>query len=235
MEYRNWSEMILVVEDDKKVAALMSSYFEEEGFETIIAYDGKQASELLKTYSPTFVIMDLMLSKEDACEICRDLRRSSSIPLLILTATKEELECISGLSLGMYDYTIKPFSPQELVERIKAIFRRLSQYPLTGKSIFRCGELTLDSGKRRVTLKGHSVSLTPSEFRLLHALMAAPGRVFSRQELLDQLYPMGDSVVDRVIDVHIGNLRKKIEVDPSNPRCILTVRGAGYQFREHTA
>jgi DNA-binding response OmpR family regulator len=235
MEYRNWSELILIVEDDRKVAALVSNHFEEEGFKTIIAYDGKQALESLKRHSPTFVILDLMLSKEGGCEVCRELRGSTTIPILILTATQEELERISGLSLGVDDYMVKPFSPQKLVERIKAIFRRLNQYPLTEKSILRCGELVLDPGRRRITLKGHSVSVTPSEFRLLHALMAAPGRVFSRQELLDQLYPMGDNVVDRVIDVHIGNLRKKIEVDPSNPRYILTAWGVGYQLKESTA
>lgn len=235
MQQSNWTELILFVEGDKKIAAFVSHCFKEEGFETIVAYDGKQALELLKTYNPTFVILDLAVSKEEGCEICRHLRRSCSVPILILTTMEKKLECISGISKGMHDYLVQPIYPQELVDRIKEIFRRLSQYQFSGNNIFRCGQLALNTEKCKVTLNGRSISVTPVEIRLLHVLMAAPGRVFSRQEILDKVYPMGDNVVDRVIDVHIGNLRKKIEVDKSTPKYILTVRGVGYQFRDGTS
>jgi len=235
MQRSNWSELILFVEGDKKIAAVVSHCFEEEGLEIIVAYDGKQALELLKTCNPTFVILDLTASKNEGCEICRYLRGSCFVPILMLTTMEEKLECSTGLSMGMHDYRVKPINPQELVDRIKDIFRRLSQYQLSGNNIFQCGELAIDIEKCKVTLKGHPISVTPVEFRLLHLLMAAPGRAFSRLEILDKLYPMGDNVVDRVIDVHVGNLRKKIEIDKSAPEYILTVRGVGYQFRDGTA
>jgi DNA-binding response OmpR family regulator len=235
MQQPNWTELILFVEDDRKVAAYVSHCLIEEGFETIVAYDGEQALKLLKTYNPTFVILDLMVSEDEGCEICRHLRRSCPVPILILTRMGKKLECISGISMGMYDDLTKPISPQELVDRIKDIFRRLSQYRFSGNNILRCGELALDTEKCKITRRGRSISATPVEFRLLHVLMAAPGRVFSRQEILDKVYPKGDNVVDRVIDVHIGNLRKKIEADKSTPKYILTVRGVGYQFRDGTS
>jgi len=225
--------LILIVEDDKETASLVALYLEREGFETIIAHDGQQALDLAVRRRPAFVILDLMLPKVDGWEVCRQLRQRSSVPILILSAREEETDRVSGLTLGADDYVVKPFSPRELVARVKAILRR-GRLDSTGeRGILSHEGLVLDREKRKVTLNGQSVLLTPHEFNLLEALMASPGKVFLRDELLARLYPKHEAVViDRVVDVHIGKLRQKIEKDPSSPRYILTVRGVGYQFAE---
>ncbi len=224
---------ILIAEDDKKTASLVALYLEREGFRTIVAYDGQQALELAQRYSPIFVILDLMLPLLDGWEVCRQLRRSSDVPILILSARQEEIDRASGLTLGADDYVVKPFSPRELVARVKAILRRGRLGRTDQEQVLSYGDLALDPGKRKVTFRGNPVSLTPHEFNLLRTLMAVPGKVFTRDELLTKLYPREDVVViDRVVDVHIGKLRQKIEEDPTNPRYILTVRGVGYQFAE---
>jgi DNA-binding response OmpR family regulator len=224
---------VLIVEDDKKTASLISLYLEREGFQTVTAYDGQQALELARQVNPAFVILDLMLPLIDGWEVCRRLRQSSDVPILMLTARGEEVDRVSGLTLGADDYVVKPFSPRELVARVKAILRRGRLETSKGKKILSHEDLVLDTEKYQVTLVGRPVSLTPHEFRLLHALMSAPGRVFSRNELLTHLYPKHEAIViDRVVDVHIGSLRQKIEKDPSHPRYLLTVRGIGYKFAE---
>ncbi|MBI3016202.1 MAG: response regulator transcription factor [Candidatus Tectomicrobia bacterium] len=223
---------VLIVEDDRKTSTLVALYLERDGFQTIAAYDGQQALDLAHQHHPIFVVLDLMIPTVDGWEVCRELRRSSDVPILILTAREEEMERVLGLSLGADDYVVKPFSPRELVARVKAILRRAR--PEEGKPqgpMSRAG-LVFDLDKRRVTLNGRPISLTVFEFKLLHSLMASPGRVFSRQELLERLYPHGEAVVDRVIDVHIGKLRQKIEKNPARPRYVLTVRGLGYRFAE---
>jgi DNA-binding response OmpR family regulator len=223
---------ILIVEDDKKTASLVALYLEREGFQTVIAFDGLQALELAKGHKPAFVILDLMLPRLDGWEVCRQLRRMSNVPILMLTARGEEIDRISGLTLGADDYVAKPFSPRELVARVKAILRRARPEPRKQKNFLSHGSLAIDLERRRVSLNGRPLSLTPHEFKLLQALMSAPGKVFTRAELLDHLYSGGEEVIDRVIDVHIGKLREKIEQDPANPKYILTVRGVGYQFAE---
>jgi DNA-binding response OmpR family regulator len=223
---------ILIVEDDKKTASLVELYLQREGFDTVIAYDGQQALELIQRRRPIFVILDLMLPVVDGWEVCREIRRSSEVPILMLTARGEEVDLVSGLTLGADDYMVKPFSPRELVARVKAILRRGRFRAVRRESRLSNQGLVLDLDKRKVTLRNRPIMLTPHEYNLLKALMVAPGRVFTRDELLDHLYPEGEAVVDRVIDVHIGKLRQKIEEDPSNPRFILTVRGVGYQFKE---
>jgi DNA-binding response OmpR family regulator len=226
-------DQILIVEDDKKTASLIRLYLEREGFQTVIAYDGQQALELAKQYRPIFVILDLMLPLVDGWEVCRRLRQSSDVPILILTARGDEIDRVSGLTLGADDYVVKPFSPRELVARVKAILRRGRLEVPDQEKILSFKALTLDPKKHKVTLEERPVLLTPHEFTLLHTLMAAPGKVFIREELLDRLYPRNEAtVIGRVVDVHIGKLRQKIEKDPSNPRYILTVRGIGYQFAE---
>ena len=224
---------ILVVEDDKKTASLVALYLEREGFQTIIAYDGQQALELAQRHSPIFVILDLMLPLVDGWEVCRQLRKSSDVPILILSAREEEVDRVSGLTLGADDYVVKPFSPRELVARVKAILRR-GRLPTTkNKKLFSYEGLVLDQEKRKVSLNNRPIILTPHEFSLLQTLMASPGKVFTRDELLTRLYPEHEAIViDRVVDVHIGKLRQKIEKDPSNPQFILTVRGIGYKFAE---
>ncbi len=224
---------ILIVEDNKKTASLVALYLEREGFQTVVAYDGQEALELAERYKPIFIILDLMLPLVNGWEVCRQIRRSSDVPILMLTARGEEVDRISGLTLGADDYVVKPFSPREIVARVKAILRRGRLGPTDEKSILSHGDLVLDREKRKVSLSGRPVSLTPHEFKLLQALMAAPGKVFTRDELVGRIYPKDEAIViDRVVDVHIGKLRQKIEREPSRPRYILTVRGVGYQFAE---
>ncbi|MBA3562605.1 MAG: response regulator transcription factor [Gammaproteobacteria bacterium] len=223
---------VLIVEDDEKTSSLLSIYLAREGFRTVSAYDGRQALDLARQHHPVLMILDLMIPAVDGWEVCRELRRSSDVPILILTARGGTQERIMGLMLGADDYVVKPFSPAEIVARVKAILRRARPgWPEAKRILSHCG-LVLDTRKRKVTLHGDTVSLTPSEFKLLQALMVAPGRIFLREELLNHLYPTGRAVVDRVIDVHIGNLRQKIEHDPSKPRYVLTTRGLGYQFAD---
>jgi DNA-binding response OmpR family regulator len=226
------SGLVLIIEDDRKTASLVSLYLEREGFKTITAHDGQEGLNLFNLHNPMFVILDLMLPRMDGWEVCRELRRLSNTPILMLTARGEEIDRVSGLTLGADDYVAKPFSPRELVARVKAILRRIRPAPSSSQKVRSHGGLVLDLEKRTVHFNGLPLSLTPHEYRLLQALMSAPGKVFTRSELLDHLYPMGEAVIDRVIDVHIGKLREKIEKDPARPRLILTVRGIGYQFEE---
>ena len=221
---------ILVVEDDQKTATLLAIYLRREGFHTVTAHDGAQVMALFGRHDPRFVILDLMLPNVDGWDICRELRHCSDVPILILTARQEESDRVLGLMLGADDYVVKPFSPRELVARVKAILRRVPPRRAKSRARLSYDGLELDPERHRVLLNGQRVSLTPSEFRLLETLMGAPGRAFSRQELIDRLYPRGESVVDRVVDVHIGKLRQKIECQPTSPRYVLTVRGIGYQF-----
>jgi DNA-binding response OmpR family regulator len=225
---------VLIIEDDKKTASLIALYLERDGFRTIVAHDGETALQLASDQKPLFVVLDLMLPKVDGWEVCRRLRKASDVPILILTARDEEIDRVSGLTLGADDYVAKPFSPRELVARVKAILRRAQSRPTTeAKPVLSHGGLMVDPEKRKVTLDGQRVELTHHEFNLLHALMAAPGKVFTRDELLACLYPKQETVViDRVVDVHVGKIRQKIEKDPANPRFVLTVRGSGYRFAE---
>src|SRR5271157_662455 len=225
---------ILIVEDDKKTASLISLYLEREGFRTVVAHDGETALKLAADRKPLFVVLDLMLPRVDGWEVCRRLRKASDLPILILTARDEEIDRVSGLTLGADDYVVKPFSPRELVARVKAILRRAQARPTTeSKPVLAHAGLVLDPEKQKLTLDGQRIELTHHEFNLLHALMAAPGKVFTRDELLRSLYPKHEAVViDRVVDVHIGKIRQKIEKDPSNPGFIMTVRGSGYRFTE---
>jgi DNA-binding response OmpR family regulator len=225
-------QTILIVEDNKETSSLLSAYLEKEGFKTVSAYDGRQALQLARTNDLAFVILDLMLPHLDGWEVCRELRRSSDVPILILSARGEAHERILGLTLGADDYVVKPFSPGELVARIKTILRRARPDSSRRRKRLSCRELVLDLDKRKVTLCGETISLTPSEYKLLQTLMTEAGRILFREELLNCLYPYGDTVVDRVVDVHIGKLRQKIEKDPANPQYILTARGLGYQFSE---
>ena len=226
---------ILIVEDDKNTSKLVATYLEQEGFSTIAAYDGERALALARLKNPGFVILDVMLPKVDGWEICRELRKFSDVPILMLTAREEEIDRILGLSLGADDYVVKPFSPRELVERVKAILRRTQPTQRRGNSsqILIHNSLTLDPAKCKVTLEGEAVNLTTSEYKLLHILMTSPGQVFSRESLLARFYEHGETVVERVIDVHIGKIRQKIEKNPAKPQLVLTVRGFGYTFAEN--
>ncbi len=223
---------ILIVEDDKNIASLVQTYLEREGFPTVTAHDGEQALRLERQCRPRFVILDLMLPRLDGWAVCKEIRSHSNVPILMLTARGEEVDRVLGFALAADDYVVKPFSPRELVERVKAILRRTESAGQAGQQVLAQDGLLLDPDKQLVTLHDRPLALTPSEYRLLHIFMSFPGRAFSREQLLNHLQLRGQVVVDRVIDVHIGKLRRKIEADPTNPRLILTVRGTGYRFAD---
>ncbi|HJV66852.1 MAG TPA: response regulator transcription factor [Geomonas sp.] len=227
-------DTVLIVEDDHNTAALVATYLEREGFATVLVHEGDEAIPAAEASSPVFVILDVMLPKMDGWEICRRLRKSSNVPILMLTAREEEVDRVAGLAMGADDYVVKPFSPRELVERVKAILRRSkpAAAPAPASAVLSFHDLELDPEKHRITRAGRPVPLTTSEYKILFALMSAPGKAFSREELLNNCYRHGEVVIDRVIDVHIGKLRQKIEDDPSHPRFILTVRGHGYRFSD---
>lgn len=230
---RSRTGVILIVEDDHKTASILSLYLQKEGFETVEAYNGADALSLFKKREPIFVLLDLMIPKLDGIEICKRIRRESDVPIMMVTAKVEEVDRLIGLSIGADDYVVKPFSPREVVARVKAILRRVRPPAPREAKRFSFGELAVDPEKHKVTLRGHPVELTHFEFRLLSVLISSPGRVFPREALLDQIYPEGAiHVLDRTIDVHIRNLREKIEKNPARPRYIQTVRGIGYRFAE---
>jgi DNA-binding response OmpR family regulator len=224
---------VLVIEDDPRTAELIATYLEREGFDALTAGDGNLGLQKIRIHKPILVILDIMLPGMDGWDICREMRRFTEIPVIMLTARGDEIDRISGLTLGADDYVVKPFSPRELMARVRAILRRSGPPRASATSLLTCKDLVLDPVKRRVTIGSRALSLTPHEYTLLHRLMGAPGRVFSRDELITSLYPRGEThVVDRVVDVHIGKLRQKIETDPAAPRFVLTVRGMGYRFRD---
>ena len=225
---------VLVVEDEKNMVALLRKYLEREGFEVYEAFDGPAAIEAAGLAEPDVVVLDWMLPGLDGIEVLRELRRSSEAYVIMLTARTEEVDRIVGLSTGADDYLTKPFSPGELVARIRAMLRR----PRTGAreaveedAPMEFGELTIDPGRREVRLGEEQVSLTALQFDLLATLASRPGLVFSRRQLLERVW--GDDYFggDHVVDVHVANLRKKVEDDPSSPRYVQTVRGVGYRFR----
>ncbi len=224
---------ILIVDDDAKVSSLISSSLQNEGFPTISAGDGEEALALSHKHEPALIILDIMLPKMDGIEVCRQIRKSSDAPILMLTAKADEFDKILGLSIGADDYLTKPFSPRELTARVKAILRRSFPKAPGSPKRLRLRDLDIDFDKCKVLVEGREVALTVYEFKILQILAASPGRVFSREHLIQRIYSYEDvSVVDRVIDVHIGNLRAKIEKDSSKPVYVLTVRGMGYKFAE---
>ena len=223
---------ILIIEDNKNIASLIAKYLIREGFDSFIARDGPTRLARFKSHPPLLIVPDLMLPGIDGWEVCREIRKTSEVPILILSARVEEVDRILGFSIGADDYVVKPFSPREVVEQVKAILRRVRADSPREESSIQRGRISLDPEKHKVTVDHKPVLLTPSEYKLLHALINAPGRVFSRDELLAKLYGQEDAVVGRVIDVHIGKFRQKIEPDPSKPTYVLTVRGIGYRFAE---
>jgi DNA-binding response OmpR family regulator len=209
---------------------LVRMYLEREGFTVLAAYDGSHALEMFERHHPGFVVLDLLLPKVDGVSVCRQIRKSSNVPILMLTAKVEEVDKLVGLSVGADDYVTKPFSPRELVARVRAILRRAAQ-PKPAAARLVQGELTLDIERHEVFLDGREVRLTPIEYKLLQALMEFPGRVFTRDQLLAHVYAFDEAVVvDRTVDVHIGKLREKLNDDPAQPKYIQTVRGVGYKL-----
>ena len=223
----------LVVDDERRLRDLVQSYLEREGFHVVAADDGLAALDLARRHRPTVVVLDLMLPGLDGLEVCRRLRAFSDAYVIMLTARAEEVDRVVGLEVGADDYLTKPFSPRELVARVRAMLRRPRQGPPAAPDLppaQRFGALLIDHARHEVTVAGQPLALTPLEFALLTTLAAHPGRVFTRAQLLERVW--GDDYFgdDHVVDVHIANLRKKLGDDPAGNRVIETVRGVGYRF-----
>ncbi len=223
------TKKILVVDDKLELRTLIKSYLTQEGFDVVTANDGQEALYVARREKPNLIILDLMMPEMGGYEFMRAYNREADTPVVILTAKIDENDKVLGLELGADDYVTKPFSPRELTARIRAVLRRAEKQATT-EEILRMGAIELDWAGRTTTVKGQVVVLTPSEFSLLATLMATPGRVFSRLELLDRLQGTAYEGYERTIDVHIRNLRAKIEPDSANPIYIETVYGAGYRF-----
>ena len=223
---------VLVVDDEQNLVELVQGYLQREGFTVLTAFDGPTALQLARSAQPDLVILDVMLPGLDGIEVCRRLRQFSDAYVLMLTARAEEIDKIVGLSVGADDYVTKPFSPRELVARVKALLRR-PRSALRGEPEVpapqRAGELVIDRARYEVTLRGRPVPLTGREFTLLATLAEHPGRVFTRAQLLERVWG-SEYYDDHVVEVHIANLRRKLEDDPAHPRYLHTVRGVGYRF-----
>ena len=220
---------ILVVDDEKRILSLLEAYLEQQGFQVTTATNGKEAIYIARQEKPDLIILDIMMPEMDGFEFMRQHRKERETPIILLTAKVEEDEKVIGLELGADDYVTKPFSPRELTSRIRAVLRRTGQSPPEAE-VLRLGGITLDRDSHLVKLDEAIVDLTPSEFDLLAALMSRPGRTFTRLELLDQIQDTAFVGNARTIDVHIKNLRAKIEDNPRQPRYIETVYGVGYRF-----
>ncbi|TMI99885.1 MAG: response regulator transcription factor [Bacillati bacterium ANGP1] len=223
------SQTVLVVEDDQKIVNLLRLYLTKEGFAVASAADGREALDAAVRVHPSLIILDLMLPHVDGVEVCRRLRATSDVPILMLTARVDELDKLLGLSLGADDYVTKPFSPREVVARVKTILRRTARE--RPSRVLQRGPLEMDLDRYRVTVDDAEVHLTPVEFRLLQALLESPERAFTRDQLLNHIYARHEAVsIDRAIDVHVGKVRQKLGDDPDHPRFIATVRGVGYKL-----
>jgi DNA-binding response OmpR family regulator len=228
------TKTILVVDDKANMRTLVREYLTTEGFRVVTASDGRQALFAARQEKPDLILLDIMMPEMDGYDFIRLYRKEKNTPIVLLTAKLEESDKVLGLELGADDYVTKPFGMRELTARVRAVLRRAGQEDLPSE-VVRAADLTLDRGRRSVTVGQQSVSLTPSEFDLLAILMASPGHVFSRAELLMQLQGTAFEGVERTIDVHIRNLRTKIEPDPGEPRYIETVFGVGYRFAADAA
>lgn len=222
---------ILVVDDKANVRRLIEEYLSEQGYRISTAENGRQALFAARRERPDLILLDIMMPEMDGFEFIRIWRQEANTPIILLTARLEETDKVIGLELGADDYITKPFSMRELLARVRAMLRRTGE-PATNSAILRAGEITLDKSTRQVTVGERAVKLTQSEFDLLAALMAAPGRVFSRIDLLEYLPGEAFDGAARTIDVHIRHLRQKIETDARNPRYVETVFGIGYRFLE---
>jgi two-component system alkaline phosphatase synthesis response regulator PhoP len=225
------NEVILVVDDEPKIAKLARDYLERGGFRVVEAADGTTALVAARHDRPDLIVLDLNLPGVDGLDVCRALRRESDVPIIMLTARVEESDRLIGLELGADDYITKPFSPRELVARVRAVLRRV-QGGIYQPGLVRAGDLEIDLTGHRVVRAGEPVRLTRTEFNLLATLAQHPGQVFSRAQLLDRLHGVAYEGFDRSVDAHIKNLRRKLETNPAEPRYVLTVYGIGYKFTD---
>lgn len=221
---------ILLVDDEEKIRDVLASYFHKHGFKTLEATTGSEALEIIKHEAVDLIVLDLMLPDLSGEKVCQMIRRQSPVPILMLTAKVAEKDRIQGLSIGADDYVIKPFSPQEVVARAKAILRRSGQDLLASCVSFHNGDLIIDMDQHAVYKQGKEVHLTPAEFKLLLMLARHPNRPFTREDLITKIYHYDYAGEDRIIDQHIKNLRQKIETNPKDPVYLKTVYGRGYSF-----
>jgi two-component system alkaline phosphatase synthesis response regulator PhoP len=224
---------ILIVDDEPKITQIVHDYLERAGFDILTAFDGKTALSLARTQKPDMVVLDLGLPQMDGLDFTREFRKESNAPIIMLTARSDESDKLIGLEMGADDYITKPFSPKELVARVRVVFRRMAISINSRTDIIQAGDLTLDVPRLRVTILGRDIDeLTPTEFELLVALASQPGRVFTRSQLLDAIHGVAFESYERAIDAHIKNIRHKIEIKPGEPRYILTIYGVGYKFTD---
>ena len=222
---------ILVVDDEPKIVELARAYLEHAGFAVVSASDGSGALTRARSDHPDLVVLDLGLPKLDGLDVARALRRDSNVPIVILSGRSEESDKLVGLELGADDYVTKPFSPKELVARVRAVLRRVER-PVAAADVIRASDVTLDVPRMRVRAADREVDLTPTEFQLLAALARDPGRVFTRSQLLDAVHGVAFESYERAIDAHVKNIRRKLEPDPRAPHYLQTVHGVGYRFRD---
>jgi two-component system alkaline phosphatase synthesis response regulator PhoP len=222
---------ILVVDDEPRIAEIVGDYLERAGYRVTTAGNGTDALALARTRHPDLIVLDLGLPHMDGLDVTRTLRKQSNVPIIMLTARVDESDKLVGLELGADDYVTKPFSPKELVARVRAVFRRIDAAPERG-DIIRSGDVTLDKRRMQAKVGDRPIDLTTTEFELLATLARQPGRVFTRAQLLDAIRGEAVESFDRAIDAHIKNVRRKLEPDPRHPRYVLTVHGVGYKFGE---
>jgi len=222
---------VLVVDDEPSIAQIAGDYLRHGGFGVITASNGVDALALARAQRPDLIVLDLGLPRMDGLEVARTLRREGNVPIIMLTARIEESDRLAGLELGADDYMTKPFSPRELVARVKSVLRRVDAAG-AGGDVLRRGDLVIDNTRMQVTRDGAPIDLTPTEFQLFAALARQPGRIFTRTQLLDAVRGTDVDSFERAIDTHIKNIRRKMEPDPRSPRYILTVYGMGYKFAE---
>jgi DNA-binding response OmpR family regulator len=222
---------ILIVDDEPKIVQLACDYLEHAGFSVLTTHDGRTALAIVRADKPDLVVLDLGLPEMDGLDVTRSIRKFSNVPIIMLTARAEETDKLIGLEIGADDYITKPFSPKELVARVRVVLRRLEN-AATGSDIIRAADLTLDVPRMKVMIDDRNIEVTPTEFELLATLVKQPGRIFTRAQLLDAVHGVAFESYERAIDAHIKNIRRKIEPNPREPRYILTVYGVGYKFAE---
>jgi DNA-binding response OmpR family regulator len=221
------------VDDEPKIVKLVRDYLERAGFGVHLATNGRVALSIAHTEKPDLIILDLGLPQMDGLDVTRELRKVSNVPIIMLTGRSEESDKLIGLELGADDYVTKPFSPKELVARVRALFRRMENYAAENQEILRVADLTLDLPRMRISAEGRQIEeLTPTEFSLVAEMVRYPGRVFTRAQLLNALHGVAFESYERAIDAHVKNIRHKIEPNPSEPRYLFTVYGVGYKFAD---
>jgi DNA-binding response OmpR family regulator len=226
------SARVLIAEDDPKQAHLMQVYLERDGHSVLVVHDGRRALEQARARQPDLIVLDVMMPGVDGLDVCRILRAESDVPILLVTARSTEDDKLLGLDIGADDYVTKPFSPRELAARVRALLRRAGKTAPSAATMHTVGDLEIDAARFEVRVAGQPVVLTAKEFGILEVLAAEPGRVYTRTQIIDRAFGFDHYVLERTVDAHVMNLRRKIEQDPAEPRYVQTVYGRGYRLAE---